>query len=74
VAVVEIELLPEFFGRVPVDPLDAVLDRIWRATVACQGIGGFFRGHGRHGDDTADWAITAHKLAPVMHTVRSGEL
>jgi len=57
-----------------VDPLDAVLDRIWRPTVTCQGVGGFFRRHGRQGDDAADGTITAHKFAPVMDSVQSGEL
>jgi hypothetical protein len=73
-AVVEVELVPEFFRRMTVDPLDAVLDRIWRATVTCQRVSGFFRRHGRHGDDAADGTITAHKFAPVMDSMRRGEL
>lgn len=52
------------------DPLDAVLDRIGRTAVPGQGVCGFFRRHGRQGDDPPDRSITAHKATPILQDIR----
>ena len=43
------------------DPLDAALDGIGRAAVPRQGIGGFLRWHGRHGDHAPAGLILTHR-------------
>ncbi len=60
-AIGKVELLPEFFGRVAVDPAETVLDGIGRAAVARQRVGGFFRRHGGDGDDAARGSLLIHE-------------
>src|SRR5207253_4720985 len=50
-AVVEIKLLPEFFRRVAMDPSQAILNGISRATIAGQRIRRFFGGHRSERED-----------------------
>ena len=60
-AVIEVELVPEFFRGMAVHPLDAALNGIGRAAVPRQGIGGLLRWHGRHGDDAPAGLILTHR-------------
>src|SRR5688500_5763840 len=64
-SVVEIELFPELFGRMAVNPLDTLLDRIGRAAIAGQRVGGFLRRHGGNGDDASGWSVAVHGITPV---------
>ncbi len=72
VAVVEVELLPEFFRGVAVHPLDAVLDGVGRAAVAGERVGAFLRRHRRHCDHPASRSIDAHEISPTILTATGG--
>src|ERR1041384_6867543 len=63
-AVVEVELIPELFSRVPMHPAEAALDRVGRAAVAGQGIGGFLGWHRCKRNDAAGRLIYTHEASP----------
>src|ERR1700675_1804539 len=63
-AVVEVELIPELFRRMSMHPAEAALDRVGRAAVAGQGVGGFLGRHRCKRDDAAGWLIYTHEVSP----------
>src|SRR5689334_9778578 len=58
--IIEIELLPKLFRRMPMNPLDAAFDGIGGSTVPGECIRGFFRRHRSDSHHTATVLVLAH--------------
>src|SRR5215208_6530794 len=65
-SIIKIELIPELFRGMPVDPADALFNGIRRPTIACERIGGLFRRHRSDGDDPATGLILTHSTRPIL--------
>ena len=63
-AIVEIELVPEFFRRMAMHPAKAVLNGVGRAAVAGQGVGRLLWRHRCERDDAAGRLIDTHETFP----------
>ena len=69
-AIVEIELVPELLRGMAMHPTEAVLDRVGRAAITGQRIGGFLGRHGRQRDDSTGRLIDTHETFPDTHIGR----